>query len=211
VNSNRSITYRITHSRLGVAALAGCAGTLLLGTVVVSGAPTLAGVIHACAGPRGTLRLAQHCAAGERAITWNITGPQGPEGPAGANGGRGATGATGDTGPAGPPGPPGPKGDTGPAGAPGSDAHVSIAMQTVSQSLPVLPAQTATADATCPAGTMMTGGGYNPAGPQNLVITSNGPKNASTWSVTAKNENPVTLVPIPSIFIAQAMCMKVTS
>lgn len=50
------------------------------------------GTIHACANKKsGSLRLANTCKKGERAVTWSVTGPRGPQGIAGTNGRNGAT------------------------------------------------------------------------------------------------------------------------
>lgn len=48
--------------------------------------------IHACAGLAGVLRLADTCAKGETAVTWNVSGPQGPQGPQGPAGAAGVPG-----------------------------------------------------------------------------------------------------------------------
>ena len=71
-----------------------------------------ADTIHACArkqdGRLRTVAGAANCKRGERAMRWNVEGPQGPpgaQGQAGAQGPAGAQGATGGVGPAGPIGP----------------------------------------------------------------------------------------------------------
>jgi lamin tail-like protein/collagen triple helix repeat protein len=85
-------------------------------------------VIQACARKDGRLRLvarASDCRVSERAISWNVKGPQGeagPPGPAGPIGPAGPEGAPGIAGPAGAngaPGPPGPQGERGPQGPKG--------------------------------------------------------------------------------------------
>ena len=61
----------------------------------------------------------QTCAAGDKALTWNVTGlqgPAGPQGPPGPPGPAGATGATGATGAAGSTGATGAAGPTGAGG-----------------------------------------------------------------------------------------------
>jgi hypothetical protein len=82
-------------------------------------------VIHVCARKDGRLRLvarASDCRVSERAVSWNVRGPQGepgppgpagPIGPAGPEGAPGSAGATGAPGPRGERGPQGPKGDPG--------------------------------------------------------------------------------------------------
>jgi hypothetical protein len=91
------------------------------------------GVISACVGRDGRLRLAEvrGCKKHEQAISWNVrgvkgdpgpagaTGPAGPEGPQGAAGPAGPEGQPGPTGPAGPQGERGPQGEQGPAGPQG--------------------------------------------------------------------------------------------
>ena len=89
-------------------------------------------VIQACARKDGRLRLvarASDCRVSERAISWNVKGPQGeagppgpagPIGPAGPQGTPGIAGATGANGAPGPPGPQGERGPQGPKGDPGT-------------------------------------------------------------------------------------------
>lgn len=74
-----------------------------IGVVAVSAvawATTTGGVIDACVGPFGVLRLSEmgQCRRHETRIRWNVSGPQGPAGQ------PGPAGATGPQGPAGPPG-----------------------------------------------------------------------------------------------------------
>jgi Lamin Tail Domain/Collagen triple helix repeat (20 copies) len=96
------------------------------GAVAVARAPhDTATVIHACVRKDGRLRLVKTtsaCRKKERAISWNVRGPQGdpglpgpqgPAGPAGADGAPGTDGATGPPGPRGERGPQGPKGEPG--------------------------------------------------------------------------------------------------
>ena len=56
------------------------------------------GVIHACVGNNGLLRVATDCRQGETPLVWNAQGPAGPAGPQGPQG---------DVGPQGPQGPAG--------------------------------------------------------------------------------------------------------
>ena len=97
------------------------------------------GVIEACRGKSGALRVpapGKACRRGEQALRWSVRGPQGPAGPPGpvgppgvdgvdgVDGVPGATGAQGPAGPAGATGPRGPAGPTGPAGPAGPAGEV---------------------------------------------------------------------------------------
>lgn len=82
--------------------------------------PNSGGVIHGCYkdNPSEDLRVidtdkGEACKNGEKALSFNQTGPTGPTGDTGP---AGSEGDTGPVGPAGPEGPQGPKGDTGPQG-----------------------------------------------------------------------------------------------
>jgi hypothetical protein len=90
--------------------------------MVLASSDTAAAVIHACQTKDGQLRIvssAADCRRTERAIFWNVEGPQGPAGPQGAAGPQGPQGDTGLAGPEGPEGPEGPTGSPGPAGSQG--------------------------------------------------------------------------------------------
>ena len=80
-----------------------------------------------------------------------LTGPQGPKGDTGATGATGAQGAQ------------GPKGDTGAAGHNGA---TQVAVYSVASTLAASSTSGATAEVSCPAGTVATGGGagYNASG-----------------------------------------------
>jgi type VI protein secretion system component Hcp len=80
---------------IGVAAIG------VIGLSALAWAATTGGVIDACVGPFGVLRLSENgeCRHHEQHIRWNVSGPQGPAGP------QGQPGATGPQGPAGPAGP----------------------------------------------------------------------------------------------------------
>ncbi len=105
----------------GVAVLLGGGGVVALAAV-----PGNNGVIHACYGKAGALRvidpsahgggLQQHCANNETPLKLDQTGPQGPRGVRGARGPKGGTGATGPQGAIGVTGATGPLGPAGPAG-----------------------------------------------------------------------------------------------
>lgn len=84
---------------------------------------TSGGSITACVHHNGGgLYQARQCAHDDRALQWNVRGPDGPQGAAGAAGPAGTAGPRGLTGPPGPQGGSGPKGEqgtTGPAGPAG--------------------------------------------------------------------------------------------
>jgi hypothetical protein len=75
------------------------------GTTLLAGAAT-DGTIHACArlsdGRLRAIEATATCRQSERAVDWNVQGPQGDPGPAGP---AGPAGPQGSTGPQGPPGP----------------------------------------------------------------------------------------------------------
>jgi hypothetical protein len=103
----------ITSLVLGLALALGLAAKVAWATV-----PDARGVIHACVGPSGLVRiidtdLGQRCFRGETALSWSQTGPTGP------------AGASGPTGPQGPEGPQGPAGMPAPAGGALAYAHVN--------------------------------------------------------------------------------------
>lgn len=126
----KPIFSRLARPLLGVALL----GAAL--TAVVSAHGGDPALIHACVNnSSGALRIVgsnDACRQGERALDWNIMGPQGPAGPQGVQGDPGATGAqgpqglqgpiglTGLIGPIGPQGPAGPQGVQGDPGATGA-------------------------------------------------------------------------------------------
>ena len=77
------------------------------GYAIAAGGSTM----HACAKKsNGALRLAGKCKKSEKAVSWNVTGPQGTQGP------QGSQGSQGPQGPQGPQGAPGAAGATGPQG-----------------------------------------------------------------------------------------------
>jgi collagen triple helix repeat protein len=87
------------------------------------------------------------------AAYWSVLAQKGQSGPAGAQGPRG------DVGTAGPAGPQGPKGDTGPAGPVGSGSLTVTRGPVESTALGVFGDDVATS--TCPAGTVVVGGGFS--------------------------------------------------
>src|SRR4051812_38121230 len=111
---------------IGLLVTAAC--LLAGGITLVAGAGVdkkKAGTINACAKKQdGRLRMvagAANCKRGERAVQWNVEGPQGPAGSQGQAGDKGAAGSAGAVGPAGPAGVAGPGWTPGapwPAGGP---------------------------------------------------------------------------------------------
>lgn len=99
---------RLRSASLMVMFLALASGTGL----VYASIPDASGVIHACYGRAGSIRIIdtarEQCRSGEQLLSWNQIGPQGPEGTSGPEG------------PAGPIGPEGPEGPEGPPGAAGA-------------------------------------------------------------------------------------------
>jgi hypothetical protein len=109
-------------------------------------------------------------------------GPAGPTGPARTPGAPGAPGAQGPVGPAGAnstaPGPQGAPGGTGPAGPPGTAGVSGYVIVTANG--------TGTAEAACPAGDRVLGGGGSVA--NNGALTFTLPNGAGTaWTATAAN------------------------
>jgi hypothetical protein len=106
--------------------------TVVVGTVVVSAlsvsgvayaATTSNNVVHSCyATTGGAVRISSTCTSKEKALAWNIQGPQGLQGPRGDTGPKGATGARGATGPK---GATGATGGAGPQGIPGAAGGLS--------------------------------------------------------------------------------------
>jgi hypothetical protein len=104
-----------------------------------------------------------------------LTGPQGSKGDTGATGAAGATGAqgaqgpkgdTGATGAAGATGAQGAQGPKGDTGAAGHNGATQVAVYSVASTLAASSTNGATAEVSCPAGTVATGGGagYNASG-----------------------------------------------
>jgi len=164
-------------------------------------------VLHGCYSKAdGALRLikaGQHCKSSEIAVSWNKVGPAGPQGftgptgPAGQTGPTGPQGQKGDTGPAGqagstgltgPQGPAGPQGDTGPVGPTGPAGVSGYVNNEIQFTVP--PSSSRVMDASCPANTILTGGGatlLNKSGAQSAQIEGSGPVNSTTWEVGAIN------------------------
>ncbi|TYB42718.1 hypothetical protein FXF69_28440 [Actinomadura chibensis] len=136
-------------------------------------------------------------------------GPPGPTGPAGATGPtgpRGHAGATGPTGPEGPAGATGPAGQEGPTGATGP-AGPTRPTQIVRETHALAPGLN-TGTATCPAGTVITGGGVvTPLGGNALTVQQyeSFPSSESTWTVSFNN-SPGTA----GSYTVYAVCIPVT-
>ncbi|HTE63254.1 MAG TPA: type VI secretion system tube protein Hcp, partial [Solirubrobacteraceae bacterium] len=101
--------------------------------------------IKGCYRSNGTLRIADHCRKGEKAISWNRVGPAGPAGATGPTGARGEAGATGPAGPQGAQGETGATGSQGPMGPAGPQGPPGVlplapACDDLSSSAPAAPA-----------------------------------------------------------------------
>ena len=113
-------------------------------------------------------------------------GPTGPQGTAGATGATGATGADGTTGNTGAAGPAGPQGTAGATGATGATGTSGVnVVTTVSTTASILTMTESTVTATCGAGQVVTGGGYEATG---LTVSSSKPAVAGTgWETRVTN------------------------
>ena len=132
--------------------------------------------IQGTAGPEG--------AAGPIGLT-GPAGEPGPEGPAGPAGPQGEPGTQGEPGPQGPAGPQGPQGDRGPAGPTGS--RIVVGAPATSASGAAIGTRV-TATATCPAGTVLLGGGGNATSTDasgRAVLVSSYPSGSDTWTAAA--------------------------
>jgi hypothetical protein len=87
--------------------------------------------------------------------------------------------------------------------APGGTAITAYTTQRVDTPVTVPAQQTGEADATCPAGTLRTGGGYEVDNiSSNWSIYSNAPLGNDTWNVEIDNE-----VTLPTTFDSFALCL----
>ena len=130
------------------------------------------------AGPQGdTGELGPQGATGENSV---VPGPQGDTGEMGP---QGATGENSTV--------PGPQGATGPQGAPGQNGGLNSVTQVTGTTEPFggndNVGTTVTATATCPSGSLVSGGGdvNGNNGKHYAVITSSYPSSATTWTVIA--------------------------
>jgi hypothetical protein len=128
-----------------------------------------------------------------------LTGPAGPAGPAGAVGPAGPAGAVGPAGPAGAVGPAGP---AGPAGA----NQVLTTQRVQGNTVELAPGQGGVSTASCPSGTVVTGGGMrlgtDAPGPLVSNLIDLGSRAGNGWSVEYVNANPV----LEAQFRAVAVC-----
>jgi hypothetical protein len=151
-----------------VAALAATAG------IAYATIPNSAGVYTACKlNVTGTIRLIDpslaassllsHCTSVETQISWN---QQGQTGTPGKDGGQGPAGAT------------GPQGPPGSVGTPTWVQHASATQD-------VAAGDFKTVTATCPSGTIATGGGYDSVQGTAVIVTSEA-ANSIGWQVFAE-------------------------
>jgi len=90
---------------------------------------------------------------------------------------------------------------------PGKKGVTGYTTQVVQQQVDVPATQTGEADATCPAGQLRTGGGYDVFNvSNNWSVYLNGPINTSTWTVEIDNEVPAT-----TTFDSYAVCLAKTN
>jgi hypothetical protein len=155
-----------------------------------------ANTIHACAKQQtGSLRMvesADDCLSSENAVEWNVQGPQGPIGPQGPVGPEGPVGPDGAPGPAGPegeqgeqgePGPTGPQGAQGPAGPSGISGYELVHVQVENAFI----SNGEILYANCPAGKVVTGGGFI-VSPMTGRVENNQPMpDGSGWHVEVVN------------------------
>ena len=179
-------------------------------TTKVAGIVGNDGKIHGCyLTSAGLLRVVAEgtvCRDGESTIAWSATGsgatgpagPPGPPGPAGPRGFRGERGERGErgirgyTGVQGPQGPQGAKGDKGDPGAQGpvGPPGTGVTGHQIVYRLDYIPAgQRWRIGAACPAGKVVTGGGYwIPERGEGLNVLTSAPVASSTgWNVDARN------------------------
>jgi hypothetical protein len=128
-----------TNVRRVFAALSAAALMAAFVAIVHATIPDATGVIHSCYALDGTLRLVDNptCKKNETALAWNQVGPQGPQGLQGPTGPQGPQGVQGAQGPAGP-----------------------LGLERVQANTPLDSVATKTAQADCPAGKKVIGGGF---------------------------------------------------
>jgi hypothetical protein len=157
-------------------------------------------------GPAGPIGLTGPAGATGPAGPIGLTGPAGATGPAGPIGPIGPSGPTGATGPAGPiglnglTGPQGPQGVPGPAGP--SGANLAPVYRTTN--FQVLPYQTTTGSASCPAGYILSGGyQISQAAASEMFVSQNMATSNTQWAVTVQSLNSVTAVVTITYFCTQ--------
>lgn len=179
----------------------GLIGVLAAVGVGYAAIPDGAGKLTGCyLSGSGQLRLidveatpAQTCRTNETQVSWNQQGPkgeQGIQGIQGVQGDQGIPGVKGDQGVKGDTGPQGPKGDT---GAPGPNTlgrkHV------VGETKAFAPGgQFTTVVASCPAGEIATGGGFNAgstvSGDPGFTVQASGPGDGESWRFAGSRTGP---------------------
>lgn len=201
------MTTKSARARLFAAATAGSLATGLVAAGAVW-ATHQGGSIHGCVvSSSGALRIvssASECRTGETSIEWNQVGPvgpAGPQGPAGPEGPAGPAGPQGLTGPQGQPGPKGDQGEPGPQGPAGPAQTLVSQVVTENSGLISLLDGNVELVASCPAGTTLTGGGFQS---NHVNIHSSRPTLAGTgWRVRGSTAGALG----PS-FSAYAVCSK---
>jgi Collagen triple helix repeat (20 copies) len=217
-----------------IGVVVGALAVTLAGGIAWATIPGADGVIHGCyKAQNGQLRLvdpssqskhaAHHsdCRPSELSIDWNQQGPQGIQGPPGPKGDKGDPGIQGPPGPPGPkgdkgdpgiqgpPGPPGPKGDKGDPGiqGPPGPSGLSGLVVVTSPTQVVALFDFGHAEATCPAGKTLIGGGGRLGGPNSDAgyLEMSYPL-GNTWSVRAHNTGPFIDEPLN----AYAICATVS-
>jgi hypothetical protein len=180
-------------SRLSLRLIIPLVGAVLLFGFLVSSAsatstPT---TFYACVNPNsGSIYMVQqnqNCKSPEYTkISWNQIGPTGPEGPAGPAGPQGPQGPAGTAGPQGSQGPAGPQGPQGPAGP----TQTLSVQQAFSPEDDIPAGQSGFAVATCPAGTIVSGGGFTVLASNTSVWTvPENTKSGNGWAVIVYNES----------------------
>jgi Collagen triple helix repeat (20 copies) len=217
-----------------IGALVGAFATMLVGGIAWATIPGAGGVIQGCyKAKNGQLRLvdsasqskhtAHHsdCRPSELSISWNQQGPQGIQGPPGPKGNKGDPGIQGPPGPPGPKGDkgdpgiqgprglPGPKGDKGDTGDPGPPGPSGLSGLQVVTSPPVVVGlfDFGHAEASCPAGKTLIGGGGRMgfAGSDAGYLEQSYPA-GGTWLVRGHNTGPFIDEPL----VAYAFCATVS-
>lgn len=141
--------------------------------------------------------LASACVKTEHVLfTWNQAGTPGPAGPQGPTGHEGQIGPEGPAGPTGPAGPAGPPGPPGPGGASGWQRVTS--MTTFGQDV------VGTVRASCPAGKVVTGGGFETSSADDaFVLIDNAPaSDGSGWIVKGWGNDAATTITSVAICVA---------
>jgi hypothetical protein len=160
----RASRRRKTVKKVFIAGLALVTASAIVAGIALASIPDAAGVIHACYGNQfGILRVidtakGQSCRKGETALDWNQQGPPGPQGVAGPQG---------------------------PQGAPGiSGYEVVVDRETLFN---IVAEDIAAAQAACPQGKTVLGGGANTLQGAELSLKTSGPTVPGAWRVEYVN------------------------